>query len=78
MFEGCLVAIVTPFRNGEVDYDKLDPEARRRCTRRRCYKWVSLLHWREGAYVYAAAALVPGNAHECPILYELVYPPLRS
>jgi len=24
MFEGCLVALVTPFRNGEVDYDKLD------------------------------------------------------
>ena len=24
MFEGCLVALVTPFRNGVVDYDKLD------------------------------------------------------
>jgi hypothetical protein len=55
-----------------VDYEALDAQARRRCTRRRCYKWVSLLHWRDGAYVYAAVALVPGNAHECPILYELV------
>lgn len=58
--------------NHPVNYETLDPVARRRCTRRRCYKWVSLLHWREGAYVYAAVALVPGNAHECPILYELV------
>ncbi len=33
---------------------------------------MTTLHWREGAYVYAAVALVPGNAHECPILYELV------
>ncbi len=24
MFEGCLVALVTPFRNGEVDFDELD------------------------------------------------------
>jgi hypothetical protein len=58
--------------NHPVNYEELDAQARRRCTRRRCYKWVSLLHWRGGAYVYAAVALVAGNAHECPILYELV------
>lgn len=58
--------------NHPVNYEQLDASARRRCRRRRCYKWVSLLHWREGSYVYAAVALVPGNAHECPILYELV------
>jgi len=33
---------------------------------------VSLLHLRGGGYVYAALALVPGNAHECPVLYQLV------
>jgi hypothetical protein len=27
---------------------------------------------RGDSYVYGAAALVPGNAHECPILYDLV------
>jgi hypothetical protein len=58
--------------NHPVDYEKLDAAARRRCVRRRAYKWVSLLHRRGEAYVYAAVALVPGNVHECPILYELV------
>jgi hypothetical protein len=33
---------------------------------------VSLLHLRSRAYVYAALAVVPGNAHEDPILYQLV------
>jgi hypothetical protein len=58
--------------NHPVDYDKLTAEERKGAHRERCYKWVSLIHVRADSYVYAAMALVPGNAHECPVLYELV------
>jgi hypothetical protein len=58
--------------NHPVDYEKLTPAERKKAHRERCYKWVSLLHLRGEAFVYAAAAVVPGNAHEDPILYQLV------
>jgi hypothetical protein len=58
--------------NHPVDYDKLSPEERKRAHRERCYKWVSLLHVRRGAHVYAAAAVVSGKAHEAPVLFGLV------
>jgi hypothetical protein len=60
--------------NHPVDYENLTPEQRRHAHRERCYKWVSLLHLRgqHPCYVYAAAALVAGAAHECPLLYGLV------
>lgn len=58
--------------NHPVDYEKLTPEQRQGAHRERCYKWVSLLHLRGGAYVYAAVALLPGNAHEVGPFFELV------
>lgn len=58
--------------NHPVDYAKLSQEQRSHAHRERCYKWVSLLHLRGSAYVYAAVALLPGNAHEVGPLYELV------
>lgn len=58
--------------NHPVNYQELTPEERLRAHRERCYKWVSLLHLRRGAYVYAGAALLPGNAHEVQPLYGLV------
>jgi len=58
--------------NHPVDYEKLSPQDRKKAHRERCYKLVSLLHLRGDCYVYAALAVVPGNAHECPVLYELV------
>ena len=58
--------------NHPVDYEQLNAAERKQAHRERCYKLVSLLHLRGGAYVYAALAVVPGNAHEGPILYELV------
>jgi hypothetical protein len=58
--------------NHPVDYDKLSPEQRKKAHRERCYKWVSLLHRRGQAHVYAGAALLPGNAHEVGPLFELV------
>lgn len=50
------------------------PEKRRRCRFRRCYKWVELIHTNaEGEFFFfVAMRLVPGNAHESLILYELV------
>jgi hypothetical protein len=58
--------------NHPVEYDKLTAEQRKKAHRERCYKWVSLLHRRGDCYVYAALAVVPGNDHECPVLYQLV------
>lgn len=58
--------------NHPVDYEELSPEQRQQAHRERCYKWVSLLHLRGGAYVYAGAALLPGNAHEVGPLFKLV------
>ena len=58
--------------NHPVDYDQLDAAARRNVVRRRCYKWVSLLHRRGESFVYAAIALVPGNVHENTVLWKLV------
>lgn len=58
--------------NHPVDYDTLSPAQRKQAHRERCYKLVSLLHLRGRAYVYAALAVVAGNVHEDPILYELV------
>lgn len=58
--------------NHPVDYDKLTPEQRKKARLERCYKLVSLLHLRGESFVYAALAVVPGNAHESPVLYQLV------
>ena len=57
--------------NHPVDYEQLSPEQRQRAHRERCYKWVSLLHQRRGAYVYAGVALLPGNAHEVGPFFKL-------
>ena len=58
--------------NHPVDYETLSPEQRQHAHLERCYKWVSLLHLRAGAHVYAGAALLPGNAHEVGPFFKLV------
>jgi len=58
--------------NHPVNYEELSPTQRKKAHRERCYKLVSLLHLRGGNYVYAAVAVVPGNRHELPVLYQLV------
>lgn len=58
--------------NHPVNYDELSAEERKHAHRERCYKLVSLLHLRGESFVYAAMAIVPGNAHELPVLYQLV------
>lgn len=56
--------------NHPVDYDKLSPAERKKAHRERCYKWISLLHLRGGCFVYAAATVLPGNAHEVGPFYD--------
>lgn len=56
------------------ELDSLPPKKAARCQWKRCYKLVSLLHTdRTGSFfLYAALAVVPGNAHECPVFWKLV------
>lgn len=53
---------------------RMTPAEASRCRWRRCYKLVSLLHVpAEGDYfLYAGLAILPGNAHECPVFWRMV------
>jgi hypothetical protein len=55
-------------------YKKMTDERKARCQWRRCYKMVSLLHTNRTMdfFFFVALKVVPGNAHESPVLYELV------
>jgi len=46
----------------------------KKCQLRRCYKMISLLHTNENGdfFLYAGLRIVPGNVHECPVLWEMV------
>ena len=58
-----------------VKYEELSEAERKKAHRERCYKLVSLVHVRQrrgDSYVYVAVAVVPGNDHEDPVLYQLV------
>jgi len=59
---------------GLEQYEELSDEAKIRCRWRRCYKMVTLLHTNRAVefFIFVAVRVVPGNEHECPILYELV------
>ena len=60
--------------NHPVEYEKLSAAERKKAHRERCYKLVTLLHLRgsQPCYVYAAVALVSGNAHELPVFGDLL------
>ena len=58
--------------NHPVQYEKLSVEGRKKAHRERCYKLVSLLHLRGDCFVYAGVAVVAGNVHEGPVLFQLV------
>jgi len=53
---------------------KMSPEKAARCQWRRCYKLVSLLHTdrKRSFCLRVALRVLPGNAHECPVLYEMI------
>jgi hypothetical protein len=55
-------------------YENMPEEQKAYCQWRRCYKMVTLLHTNRNQdfYLFVAVKVVPGNDHECPILYELV------
>jgi len=55
-------------------YEKMPHEQKAHCQWRRCYKMVTLLHTNrtQQFYCFVAVKVVPGNDHECPILYGLV------
>lgn len=46
----------------------------KKCRWRRCYKMVNLLHTNKKGefFLYAGLRVLPGNAHECPVLWEMV------
>ena len=56
------------------DFAKLTDEQKARCQWRRCYKMVTLLHTNRNLdfFLFVGVKILPGNAHECPVLYELV------
>lgn len=59
--------------NHPVDPNKVDLKDKR-YQWRRCYKLVSLIHINRSLdyFLTVAARVVPGNQHECPILYGLI------
>jgi len=60
--------------NHPVEAKKLTAPQRARCTWRRCYKLVTLLHTNRATefFLYAGLVLTAGQDHECPLLYRLV------
>jgi hypothetical protein len=60
--------------NHPVDASGLTAKERARCTWKRCYKLVSLIHTNSAAefFLYAGLAVTAGQDHEAPLLYRLV------
>jgi hypothetical protein len=61
-------------RHHPVDASGLTAKERSRCTWRRCYKLVSLIHTNRAAefFLYAGVVVTAGQDHEAPLLYRLV------
>ncbi len=55
-------------------YKKMTDEGKTGCQWRRCYKMVSLLHTNRSMdfFFFVSLQVLPGNAHESPVLYEQV------
>jgi hypothetical protein len=55
-------------------YRKMSDDQKSHCQWRRCYKMVTLLHTNSALdfFLFVALKVVPGNDHECPVLYALV------
>jgi hypothetical protein len=60
--------------NHPVETKNLSPQQQARYEWKRCYKLISLIHTNRKVefFLYAALALVSGEAHECPLFYEMV------
>jgi len=72
-YEGSVVMLFDE-NNHPVDKEELTERQLRRCTYKRCYKWVELIHTnRKGEFFFfVGMRLGSGKKHECPILYEIV------
>ncbi|MDX1401747.1 MAG: transposase [Kiloniellales bacterium] len=72
-YEGSSVLLFDS-HNHPVEGKDLSPEQRARCTLRRCYKLVSLIHTNRAAefFIYAGLGVTAGKEHESPILYQLL------
>ena len=59
---------------GKKQEKKMSAAQLKKCQWRRCYKMISLLHTNENGdfFLYAGMRIVPGNVHECPVLWEMV------
>lgn len=59
---------------GKKQEKKMSAAQLKKCQWRRCYKMINLLHTNENGdfFLYAGMRIVPGNAHECPVLWEMV------
>ncbi len=60
--------------NHPVDASRLTAKERARCTWRRCYKLISLIHTNSASefFLYAGLVVTAGQDHEAPLLYRLV------
>jgi hypothetical protein len=60
--------------NHPVEASSLTAKERARCTWKRCYKLVSLIHTNSAAefFLYAGLVVTAGQDHEAPLLYRLV------
>ncbi len=61
-------------QNHPVEASRLTAKERARCTWRRCYKLVSLIHTNSAGefFLYAGLVVTAGQDHEAPLLYRLV------
>ncbi len=55
-------------------YDQMTAEQKVRCQWRRCYKMVTLLHTNSTLdfFIFVGVTVMSGNAHESPVLYDMV------
>jgi hypothetical protein len=72
-YEGS-VRLLFDEHNHPVESKRLSPKEQSSYTWRRCYKLVSLLHTNRHSefFIYAGLAVVSGEAHECPIFYQML------
>lgn len=72
-YEGSVVMLFDE-HNHPVNKEELTPEQLKRCSYKRCYKWVSLIHTNRNSdfFFFVAMHLGSGKDHECPILYKMV------
>jgi len=78
-YEGSVVMLFDE-HNHPVNKEDLTAEQLSRCTYRRCYKWVELIHTNRECefFFFVGMWLGSGKQHEKPVLYDLVENFLKS